>query len=177
MNTNLLTPNKDPMGYAIADYHAKGKAGKLRVFSSQFEEDEIPVSQLFRTYDEMPDLEQEALQLAQGKILDCVQAGYKLGDKVVSMTAAGYCGHCDYCRAGLYMLCKEKRGLGSARNGAFAEYMTYPADRLFKIPEGVSMKAAALSEPLACCLRGMDLLGMTITTVLNADGGFHIRRL
>ena len=76
------------------------------------------------------------------------------GDRVVSMTAAGYCGHCDYCRAGLYMLCKEKKGLGSARNGAFAEYMTYPADRLFRIPENISMKAAALSEPLACCLRG-----------------------
>ena len=71
MNANLLTPNKDPMGYAIADFYAKGKAGKLRVFSSQFEEDEIPVAQLFRTYDEMPDLEQKALQLAQGKILDC----------------------------------------------------------------------------------------------------------
>ena len=70
MNTHLLSPNKDPMGYAIADYHAKGKAGKLRVFSSQFKEDEIPVAQLFRTYDEMPALEQEALQLAQGKILD-----------------------------------------------------------------------------------------------------------
>ena len=71
MNANLLTPNKDPMGYAIADYFSKGKAGRLRVFSSQFEEDEIPVAQLFRTYDEMPDLEQKALQLAQGKILDC----------------------------------------------------------------------------------------------------------
>ena len=71
MNANLLTPNKDPMGYAIADFHAKGKAGKLRVFSSQFEEDEIPVDQLFRTFDEMPVLEQKALELAQGKILDC----------------------------------------------------------------------------------------------------------
>ena len=71
MKTALLTPNKDPMGYAIADYYAKGKAGKLRVFSSQFEEDEIPVAQLFRTFDEMPPLEQEALRLSQGKILDC----------------------------------------------------------------------------------------------------------
>ena len=71
MNANLLTPNKDPMGYAIADYFSKGKAGRLRVFSSQFEEDEIPVDQLFRTFDEMPVLEQKALELAQGKILDC----------------------------------------------------------------------------------------------------------
>ena len=71
MNANLLPPNKDPMGYAIADYFSKGKAGRLRVFSSQFDEDEIPVAQLFRTFDEMPILEQKALELAQGKILDC----------------------------------------------------------------------------------------------------------
>lgn len=88
-----------------------------------------------------------------------------VGDRVVSMTAAGYCGHCDYCRAGLYMLCREKKGLGSARNGAFAEYMTYPADRIFKIPEGISMKTAALSEPLACCLRGV----LERTTITAGD--------
>ena len=71
MKNILLSPDKDPMGAAIADYFKKGKAAKLRVFSSQFDEDEIPVSQLFRTYDEMPELEQKALQLAKGKILDC----------------------------------------------------------------------------------------------------------
>ena len=71
MNAVLLAPNKDPMGAAIADYFAKGRAAKLRVFSSQFDEDEIPAEQLFRTFDEMPLLEQKALELAQGKILDC----------------------------------------------------------------------------------------------------------
>ena len=71
MKTTLLTPNKDPMGAAIADYFTKGHAAKLRVFSSQFEEDEIPAEQLFRSYDEMPLLEQTALQLAKGRILDC----------------------------------------------------------------------------------------------------------
>ena len=71
MKIELLTSDKDPMGAAIADYFDKGKAAKLRVFSSQFDEDEIPVSQLFRTYDEMPVLEQKALQLAKGEILDC----------------------------------------------------------------------------------------------------------
>ena len=78
-----------------------------------------------------------------------------VGDRVVSMTAAGYCGHCELCRAGLYMLCKEKRGLGSGYDGAFAEYMRYPADRVFKIPEGLPMKAAALCEPLACVTRSV----------------------
>lgn len=71
MKAPLLPATKDPMGAAIADYQAKGKAAKLRVFSSQFDEDEIPVAQLFRTFDEMPPLEQTALRLAEGEILDC----------------------------------------------------------------------------------------------------------
>lgn len=66
----IITPNKDPMGTAIAEFHRTGRAGTLRVFSSQFDEDEIPVDQLFRTYDEMPPIEQQALTLAQGRILD-----------------------------------------------------------------------------------------------------------
>ena len=66
----LLPPHKDPMGTAIADFHRTGRAATLRVFSSQFDEDEIPVEQLFRSYDEMPRIEQQALTLAHGRILD-----------------------------------------------------------------------------------------------------------
>lgn len=66
----LLPPHKDPMGTAIADYHRRGRAGTLSVFSSQFDEDEIPVEQLFRSYREMPAIEQQALTLATGRILD-----------------------------------------------------------------------------------------------------------
>lgn len=60
----------DPMGAAIYDYHATGKADRLRVLSSMFEEDEIPVETLFRSFDEMPFIEQEALKLAKGQVLD-----------------------------------------------------------------------------------------------------------
>lgn len=70
MQISLLTPDKDPMGAAIADYYANGKATKLRVFSSMFDEDEIPVKQLFRNFDEMPEAEREALRISTGKILD-----------------------------------------------------------------------------------------------------------
>lgn len=61
---------KDPMGAAIADYWKNGVAGRLRVFSPDFDEDEIPVDTLFRQYDEMPVIEQKALQMACGNILD-----------------------------------------------------------------------------------------------------------
>ena len=61
---------KDPMGRAIADYYKNGKAGRLRVFSPMFEEDEIPLATLFRTYNAMPEIEQKALDLAKGRTLD-----------------------------------------------------------------------------------------------------------
>lgn len=86
MKTTLLPPDKDPMGQAIADYFNRGKAAKLRVFSSQFDEDEIPVEQLFRSYDDMPPLEQKALQLAKGKILDC---GAGSGCHAIALQAMG----------------------------------------------------------------------------------------
>lgn len=69
-STTVLQAKSDPMGQAISDFYTMGKAARLRVFSSLFEEDEIPVSQLFRTIEEMPALEQEALKMAKGRILD-----------------------------------------------------------------------------------------------------------
>ena len=60
----------DPMGKAISDYYKYGKAGSLTVRSSMFDDDEIPVRDLFRGYDEMPYLEQLAINCAEGRILD-----------------------------------------------------------------------------------------------------------
>lgn len=70
MSEGVLDLRKDPMGWAIADYYKNGAAGRLRVFSSMFEEDEMSVKNLFRTFKEMPVLEQRALELCCGKILD-----------------------------------------------------------------------------------------------------------
>ena len=69
MNTTT-NKEKDPMGRAISDYFNTKKAGKLRVLSSMFYEDEIPVATLFRNFDEMPIQEQKAIELCRGKVLD-----------------------------------------------------------------------------------------------------------
>ena len=60
----------DPMGRAIADYWKNKKADRLRVFSPMFEEDEIPLTTLFRKYKAMPEIERKALDMAKGKVLD-----------------------------------------------------------------------------------------------------------
>ena len=60
----------DPMGRAILDYYKDKKASKLRVFSPMFEEDEIPLTTLFRSYKSMPEIECKALDMAKGRVLD-----------------------------------------------------------------------------------------------------------
>ncbi len=60
----------DAMGAAISDFHKNGRAKKLRVCSSLFDEDEIPVPYLFRSFEEMPPLERRAIELARGRVLD-----------------------------------------------------------------------------------------------------------
>lgn len=74
MEYTTLSPNNDPMGAAIRDYQSKGKASRLRVLSSMFDEDEMPVAHLFRTFNQMPRLEQKALSMAKGRVLD-IEAG------------------------------------------------------------------------------------------------------
>lgn len=70
MATTILSAESDPMGAAISDYFNHRRADRLRVFSSQFEEDVIPVKELFRNIQSMPVLERTALQMATGRILD-----------------------------------------------------------------------------------------------------------
>lgn len=70
MESRTTDKEKDPMGRAIFDYYHTGKAAKLRVLSSMFYEDEIPVATLFRTFDEMPIQEQKAIELCSGRTLD-----------------------------------------------------------------------------------------------------------
>ena len=65
-----MNSKMDPMGGAILDYFKTKKASKLRVFSPMFEEDEIPLTTLFRSYKSMPEIERKALDIAKGKVLD-----------------------------------------------------------------------------------------------------------
>ncbi|MEA4853027.1 MAG: zinc-binding dehydrogenase [Christensenella sp.] len=81
--------------------------------------------------------------------------GFQPGDRIISMTAVVTCGECEYCRRGLLMLCPERKSIGSGVDGAFTEYIRIPAELAFHIPENVSMDVAALSEPLACVVRGV----------------------
>lgn len=87
MNINTLTEREDPMGAAIRDYFRQGKSAQLKVLSSLFDDDEMPVAHLFRSYHEMPPLEQRALNEARGKVLD---VGAGAGCHVLALQERGF---------------------------------------------------------------------------------------
>lgn len=87
MDINTLPEQEDPMGAAIRDYFRQGKSAQLKVLSSLFGDDEMPVAHLFRSYHEMPPLEQRALNEARGKVLD---AGAGAGCHALALQERGF---------------------------------------------------------------------------------------
>jgi SAM-dependent methyltransferase len=61
---------KDLFGNALLDYHNGNYTDDLITSTNISDEDELPLPYLFRSYKDMPKLEQKALQLAKGKVLD-----------------------------------------------------------------------------------------------------------
>src|SRR5579863_8234764 len=81
--------------------------------------------------------------------------GFRIGQRVVAANSAP-CLRCFYCKRGNENLCDDLL----FNNGAYAEYIRIPARiverNMYEIPSHVSYQDAALIEPLACVLRGLD---------------------
>ena len=86
-------------------------------------------------------------------------SGWREGDRVVVANSAP-CGWCRPCQRGQQQLCEDLLFL----NGAYAESIVVPErivrTNLHRIPDGLDFRAAAMSEPLACVLLGVEELGV-----------------
>ncbi|RFT10178.1 threonine dehydrogenase [Providencia rettgeri] len=87
------------------------------------------------------------------------------------------CRSCVYCRIGKENVCLNRQAIGYEFDGAFAEYVRIPevalsSGNVFKIPKGMSFEAAALAEPLACCINGQKNVGIELgdTVVIIGAG-------
>jgi len=67
------------------------------------------------------------------------------------------CGRCDYCLQGRDNLCSNRTMIGMTRPGGFAEYVTTAAAAVIELPEGMSARAAALTEPAATALHALNV--------------------
>lgn len=79
---------------------------------------------------------------------------FKKGDRVVAFPLIS-CGHCRACREGSSHVCNSLGLYGIDKDGGLAEYICIDEDLLFKVPEGVSDKAAVTTEPFAVIVRAL----------------------
>ncbi len=81
--------------------------------------------------------------------------GWRVGQRVVAANSAP-CGECYFCRRNHENLCDDLL----FNNGAYAEYIRIPARiverNMYELPAHVDYQDAALVEPLACVLRGLE---------------------
>ena len=83
----------------------------------------------------------------------------KAGDHVTA-DPNRYCGSCRPCRMGKKQNCEHLFALGVNTNGGFEEYAVCPADQCFIVAPELDFNAAAMAEPLACALHGIDRAGI-----------------
>lgn len=70
------------------------------------------------------------------------------------------CGFCRPCRRGLVHLCKNLGAIGVTQDGGFATHCLLPARQCHRVPDEMPFEVAAMAEPAACCVHGIDRAGI-----------------
>lgn len=109
----------------------------------------------------------------------------KVGDRV-AVGADVPCGECHWCREGLGNNCQINYAIGYQFHGGYAELMPLNATTVRfgpvrKIPDGLSYEVAAIAEPLACVINGLEMsyikLGDTVTVIGAGPAGIMMMKL
>ncbi|GGH52802.1 alcohol dehydrogenase [Paenibacillus silvae] len=80
--------------------------------------------------------------------------GIRVGDRVL-VDPTQSCGHCSYCREGLFIYCEnfDDYQVGMTTHGTFAEYFVGDEKYIYPIPDSMSWETAMMIEPLGCVLQ------------------------
>ncbi len=114
-------------------------------------------------------------------IVEEVGAGiddFKPGMRVVATNSAP-CGDCFFCKRDRPNLCQQLKN--TLVNGAFAEYIRVPAPvvqwNTHQIPDSLSFRDAALTEPLACVVHGIEEAGIQLGDTVTVIGAGPIGQM
>ncbi|MDD4850288.1 MAG: zinc-dependent alcohol dehydrogenase family protein [Gemmiger sp.] len=102
-----------------------------------------------------------------------------VGEKVTNCTVGDrvcidpncYCGKCDFCRQGIAHYCTDMIGYGTTVNGGFAEYCAVNQRQVYKLGANTTFEQGAMTEPVACCLHGMDMCNIHPGSSVVVIGG------
>ena len=106
----------------------------------------------------VPGHEATGTVVALGPGADTGRNALAVGDHVV-VNPSSTCGECDLCLTGRQNLCRDWDGMGVVvADGAAQQRFTAPVANTFRLRPGTDLFTAALIEPLACAIRGWDVL-------------------
>lgn len=98
-----------------------------------------------------------------------VLTSLKPGDRV-ALDMVYRCHECYYCRTGQSNLCENRFSKSIKPLGGFAEYIAVKPSQLYQIADTLSLEEAAFAEPVACCIRSLKKLNITIAEDVLIEG-------
>ncbi len=127
--------NPDRFGKALIDYELGNKEENLLVYSDLTDTDIIPVKHFFRQWNEMPEIEQEAIKLCNGKILDVGAAtgchSLELQKRNQEVTSI------DISHGAVKVM--KKRGVNKVQQADFFRFAGQKFDTLLFLMNGIGM--------------------------------------
>lgn len=98
-----------------------------------------------------------------------------IGD-LVAVNPNMSCGTCYWCLRGRPHLCPDMQSIGVTLPGGFAEYLAAPARQVLVMPPDLAPEAAAMMEPVSCCVHGLDLADISAgdPTVILGGGSIGL---
>jgi (R,R)-butanediol dehydrogenase/meso-butanediol dehydrogenase/diacetyl reductase len=129
-----------------------------------------------------------------GVVAESAAPGWQRGDRVIGLPLyeCDECRPLGGCRDRLGILCRRTKviGLGADVPGGYAEYLTLPAHNALRVPDGLDLRDAALTEPLAVGAHAVRLagallgarvlvigagpIGLAVTVFARAAGARHL---
>ena len=94
----------------------------------------------------------------------------RVGDHV-AVDPNKLCNSCAYCLGGVGHFCERMIGIGTTVHGGFAEYCAVPQSQVYRFGSTLSFEEAAMTEPLACCLHGIDMCDIEPGATVAVIGG------
>ncbi len=125
----------DIFGQALQDYHAGNYTEDIKTYSSLDEEDSIPLPYLFRSFDKMPPLEQKALELCKGRVLD---VGCGAGNHALYLQNKGLDVTALDLSKGAIAVCRD-RGVQSTVQSSILDYEGGRFDTIFLLMNGIGL--------------------------------------
>jgi 2-desacetyl-2-hydroxyethyl bacteriochlorophyllide A dehydrogenase len=90
----------------------------------------------------------------------------RIGQQVVC-DITSHCGKCDNCREWTVSRCQNAQ----RTTGALAQFAVAPSQAAHRLPDGIDLETAALTEPASCCLSGSYMFPMPKDAVVLVIGG------